>query len=907
MQVPETDVTWTYSLLNVSESKASARTGTPAGSAAELVGVDGSNNGGLVPFHGFKFVYRFTPDTATGWSSTNPYVAGTNAHRCKVVDFWSFNVLAGTGYRVYGYVYLVRRPDTVSSCVDTYDLLVAYNAPQSATATWSTYVVREGITSTTSSVLSDAGAAIMSIETTSKSVYVFAKGTTPKVIYFKVNGTSTDISVLDAGPGTLVKSSAETAQFQASTKHAAASLVDTVTHTNYPQGAVVFSRTSLTNYTSNNVSTISNIATAPKIAAGNYSLAVQFEDSRSGRKSQITKSEEMAFTGSNHALFVDGYLENTKFDTVNIYRSVRTENAAGAYSNAILQLEASITVSSYSVTAVQMQNVTDNNGGVDPLSTDAKWTYFRYAYQLTDNALVMQDVFLDKPAYSTTMPKGGAGALLDGTMLVGSISDSAADSSGTGETRWSASGSDSPEMFTASGIYRPSAVGDAVIAFRRTGQVMAGFTKTGIQLFNKENGYVRALAAHQGYGITGPYAAATVGPVTYYLNSRGLKAIYPDGRLDDVRSINQLVSDEWYSDSTGATELNKVSMSFDPATLCLFILNPVKQTAVLMWFSTGVVTELRDMVFAKTVQGWVEESGQLQPRSVFVQNAPLPYAVSNTSFRPAVFTPSRDYRDKYTLEAADQPVYMMDTGGDISGTHVCTNGTFTNNVSYTYWTPGCVSVTRTNGISVAASGANPFGMNTDARASYLIGQMVYVANTTDPAKNGSRAVIINATSTGITVASANPLLNSATTPVCEGEIVLSPVYFRWTGSPLQLADSKDEEFVTKQPTSIGAVFADVEGSPNEESNYRYWRGSVYRENETSPLVSGLPAKADGTLIAQSIQRGDTPNWVAFGKHGALAQWWFPSVETWFPNVKYRLVGAQVKGRMLPTDRSRRTL
>jgi hypothetical protein len=462
-------------------------------------------------------------------------------------------------------------------------------------------------------------------------------------------------------------------------------------------------------------------------------------------------------------------------------------------------------------------------------------------------------------------------------------------------------------MFTASGIYRPSAVGDAVVAFRRTGQVMAGFTKTGIQLFNKENGYVRALAAHQGYGITGPYAAATVGPVTYYLNSRGLKAIYPDGRLDDVRSINQIVSEEWYSDTTGSTELSRVSMSFDPATLCLFILNPVKQTSVQMWFSTGVVTELRDMVFAKTTQGWVEESGQLQPRSVFVQNAPLPYAVSNTSFRPAVFTPSKDYRDKFRLEAADQPVYMMDTGGDVSGTHVCANGTFTTGVSYTYWNTECTSITRTNGISVAVSGANPFGMSTDARASYLIGQMVYIANTTDTSKNGSKAVIINATSTGITVASENPILNSATTPVCEGEIVLSPVYFRWTGGPLQLADSKDEEFVTKQPTSIGAVFADVVGSSGEESAYRYWRGSLYRENETTPLVTGLPAKADGTLIAQSIQRGDTPNWVAFGKHGALAQWWFPSVETWFPNVKYRLVGAQVKGRMLPTDRSRRTL
>ena len=38
MQVPETDVTWTYSLLTASESRASARTATPMQNAAELVG-----------------------------------------------------------------------------------------------------------------------------------------------------------------------------------------------------------------------------------------------------------------------------------------------------------------------------------------------------------------------------------------------------------------------------------------------------------------------------------------------------------------------------------------------------------------------------------------------------------------------------------------------------------------------------------------------------------------------------------------------------------------------------------------------------------------------------------------------------------------------------------------------------
>ena len=90
---------------------------------------------------------------------------------------------------------------------------------------------------------------------------------------------------------------------------------------------------------------VSNLSTGPVLTAGSYSLAVQFEDSRSGRKSQISNNIDVTTT-TDRKFFIDGVYNNAKFDTLNIYRSVRTGSAAGAYTNGILQLDAQITLSS---------------------------------------------------------------------------------------------------------------------------------------------------------------------------------------------------------------------------------------------------------------------------------------------------------------------------------------------------------------------------------------------------------------------------------------------------------------------------------------------------------------------------------------------------------------------------------
>ena len=907
MQVPETDITWTYSLLNATESKASARTGTPVGAMSELVGIDGTNNGGLMPFPGFREMYRFTPDLALsstvplGFSGANPYVNGTTAHKCKVVDFWSFSVIAGVSTRVWGFVYIVRRANTVSVCNDVYDLMMDYNAPNDGDPDpiWKTIVLSQGISD--GGVLSNQGKAVMSVEVTGKAVYVFRRGEAPIAVYFKApSGTSTPASVINpAGPGVKVKASMYlngaappveadlTGTPDSVIGHLNASFPDPTNASN-PPGSVIFSRVTATATPSTITvggSSVSNLGTASVNLAGTYSLAVQFEDSRSGRKSQLSGNVDMTFTGADRRIIIDGTYDTIRFDTLNIYRSVRTSNAGGAFAGGILQLDASVALTPYHVANLPMRT-----GQGQPTYTNV--ALFRYAYQLKDAALVMQDVYLDKPSYSATMPKGGAGALLDGTMMVGNISEIASDLTGTGETRWSASGVDSPELFTALGEYKPNNVGDAVTCFKRTGQVMAGLTRNGVQFFNKQNGYVRVLAAHQGYGVTGPYAAATVGPVTYYLNYRGLKAVYPDGRLDDVQSINQLVSSEWYADSTGSQELSKVSMAFDPATLCLYILNPTRQAAVQMWFATGVVSELQDTSFGKVTSGWwADTDGQLVPRALFLFNAPYPDAVTNTYFRPAVFMPSRTYNDKsYPETNITTQVSMLDADAVRNPAAFIPDDP--DGSSFTYFDNTCT-------LQTVGTTAWPNLFDTTLSTNYrLIGMWVYRAS------QGSsvRSRIVDVTATRF------KLLSDTGGGFQEQYAILDPVYMKVMTAALRMTEDKVEEFVVKQPTSLGVVLADV--AYTSGANLRPvtdgWVGSIYRENEDAPVLAAYPTNPDGTQVAHAMIRGDSPNWAGFGKHGILGQWLFPCVETFIANVRFRLVGMQVKGRMLPTDRTRRT-
>lgn len=139
--------------------------------------------------------------------------------------------------------------------------------------------------------------------------------------------------------------------------HLNASFPDPTNVANSP-GSVIFSRVTATATPSTiatSGSSVSNLSTASVNLAGSYSLAVQFEDSKSGRKSQLSANVDMTFTGADRRIIIDGTYDTVRFDTLNIYRSVRTSNAGGAFAGGILQLDASVALSPYHVANLPMR------------------------------------------------------------------------------------------------------------------------------------------------------------------------------------------------------------------------------------------------------------------------------------------------------------------------------------------------------------------------------------------------------------------------------------------------------------------------------------------------------------------------------------------------------------------------
>jgi len=251
--------------------------------------------------------------------------------------------------------------------------------------------------------------------------------------------------------------------------------------------------------------------------------------------------------------------------------------------------------------------------------------------------------------------------------------------------------------------------------------------------------------------------------------------------------------------------------------------------------------------------------------------------------------PSRNYSDKAYPEASiDHEIYMID-GAAI---HNPTSAVTFSSSSYTYYNDSGVSTTTT-----AQKFTN--SLDTTSAKHRMIGAWVYLSQSATTTEIGNKARIVNVDSSYVYL---DRVLSTSSTAY----VTLSPIYTRWVGGVMRVQEGKDEEFAVKQPSSMGCVFTDVDWTEAKQPPYRRWRGLVYRENEPDPLLKSYPTSSDGTTVAKSVIRGDSPVFAAFGKHGFLNQWLFAGVETFLANVRFRLVGAQVKGRMLPTDRTRRT-
>ena len=123
---------WTYSTTATSEDKSRPRTATRHDRAFELVGVDGSVEGGLRPLAGFRKVRDFDFYLTSGVSSNYLYDASA-----EVVDFFpvTFRINDHLGAEGYGYGYVYR---IVQSGKTTVVAIEYFNSLKGTKGSWYT-------------------------------------------------------------------------------------------------------------------------------------------------------------------------------------------------------------------------------------------------------------------------------------------------------------------------------------------------------------------------------------------------------------------------------------------------------------------------------------------------------------------------------------------------------------------------------------------------------------------------------------------------------------------------------------------------------------------------------------------------------------------------------------------------
>jgi hypothetical protein len=867
------EITWPYSFAAASQDKGTWKSGSQS-LIWEIAGIDGTNQGSLTAHPGFREVWTFRYDLVAGaeFGGTNPYVA--SPEYAKVIDFWPFTCRIGSGSYAYGVVYLAQRPSST-----TRDLII------------------EGYRTDSSSFFQKLVLGASALFGTSNTDYAISVAPTPRVVYIGIRGgdgyavtfPTGSVNIVTSGPGVKPQgtwdSSVSTAYTTTTTQ-----LPDPATPGNPPGSFVVYSSTASGSAPTNWADTSARWGTATAQKAGDYAFAVQFEDSLSGRRSQLSDSVAVTFTGVNRKFTVTGIVDTAKYDTVKIWRSVRNTSASGIFTAGILQLEATFKATDYPV-----------NSRTGSVSYATAWAY---AVQKDDRQLVMQDTFQDKPAFYSSVPYAGTIASFQSQLYASDITGQNPDKEdqmrSVGEIRWSSPTDGSYEMFAPKARWNPEMYGDVPIAFHQAGQILLGFSRNRVFFILRDGAFVRVSTAHNGYGVTGPYAAATIGPIVYYVTKQGVRAVYPDGRLDEVGALDWLISKSWTED------LDRVSMSYDPETTALYILNPVKNKAVCLWFSSGVCSEMHWIPFRKCARGFFptkSAGGALKDGTLFLHSPDLvnDAAIKVPGFRPRLMCVGEDGLDKANEPPAlntFEGVHYGMIDGDCDRNFVTKNTSSITVGPDTYyefdWTA------RTNGWNpdwrIIGAYMTVVGEEGLVGLDKYSQQYYQIIGFTAGATNKIQCRFVPDIKTSPDILAQNLLLT------------VNPVVLKVQTANLPGGGGESGFYTNKEVGSMGVMMSGVELSgaitglgANSNASFGRWYGNHYFSDSFTTVQSSTPVNPSKTTSIISVVDGPSPIHAAFVRKLGPHQ----SVE-FAANVvgmNFRLLAMNVRGRILDTERN----
>lgn len=895
------DITWPLPLSAASQSKDVWKGGAVTSPIWELVGIDGTNQGAAVPYPGFREAWVFRYEYLSGSDfagSTNPYA--TNTYDTVVLDFWTFTARIGSSKYCYGVVYLAQRPNST-----TRDLIIEGYRTDTSAYFQRVLIENDGVLGTPSIDYA------INVVPTSRVVYVCVRGIAAKAISF-VESVST-INIVSAGPGSK--------PIGAWSSTAVTSFTPSITQLPNPSGGivgsfVVYSSTATGAAPSSGwYDTSTRWGTATSQRSGDYSFAVQFEDSNTGRRSQLSDNVPVTFTGVNRKFTAVGIVDTAKYDTVKIWRSVRTTNAAGIFTTGIMQLEATFLASSYAITP---GSPSWPGGGL--AGTVVKWAY---AVQKDDRQLVMQDTFLDKPAFLDNVPYGGAAAAFQNQLYVSNIRSLPVgiddQMKSVGEIRWSSASDASYELFAPKGRWTPDVFGDTPIAFQQAGQMLAGFSGNQVYFIMRDGAFTRVTGAHSGYGVVGPYAASSIGPMIYYVTHQGVRVLYPDGRLDEVGAMDWLISQDW------ADDLEQVSLAFDPRTTALYFLNPVKGKAAILWFASGTVSELHQMPFTKCARALFPRSvgGALEDTSLFLLSpTDINYGANVVNFRARLMLPAKTGLDRVRTPSGSNLFEGVHYGLIDGNSDRCVAATLSD---YSGAIPGSTLVewnTRTNGWTpdwtIVGAHIKIVGDTVSRSSSYVDAQYYQytfkIISLVTPGAGKASVVVVPVGDEVTPAFSAEDVLFPVPVDVL---IAINPVVMKVQTAILPGGQDATGFMLSRQVSSVGAMFSGYQYSNAVDSATGYnqfsrWFANLYKGEGDTAYLKGYSYNPSTDDTYKTIVDGQTPVHAAWNQTKttgtassmAIGPQWSVEFVAFVVGQTFRLLALNVKGRILDSERSK---
>lgn len=895
-----------YRLHGVTVNRSVARPLIPREHSHEAVGVDGSVQGGLRPLSGWKYL------------RTLSFPEGELDHgpASRPLGVFPVDFLVGSSWYGYGFVFRARREDPEMDETWLSDVFIDWW--DSDGGEWKSMKVMEDVDPERD----------MDVVSWGRFVFVLVEGRSPSLFFLegtespfvpRVIGLSMDEGPLP-GPGKAprllgpedptvpggVEEPSEEGGLDATAK----------LHLLGGDGGILWLGTFDEDEETD----------AVLLKPGDYSFAYRLTDSRTGRKGAISASKEVRRDSfeddedppveQQRRAWLEIVYDSTKWDTVEIYRSVRVQDAGGVYVAAILHRD--------SIQRLEKWWTDENQelGSFDPAGTD--WRQSFIPYREGDLQLVVKDPYVDKAWFDEKMPFAGTGCVLNGCLLVASVDGSEPssnaevrpedDARGLGEMRWSSTVERSPELFPPENKYVPSVPSNRVMRMMRVGNSAVGLSHDRVYFVRRTGYQITVEDILEGQGLAGRNAVETVSDSCFMITTQGLRSVGSDGAYDEYRNVDRILKEEWHG------QLDQVSMAFDSGSGCLILHNPVQERMVMMWFPTGIIGEMVEVPFVEVASGfwprrWEDDgdSGNVLEGACFgfqdltesLWVGDDPEVDSALGIRVFMLDGERLKRRTGAADTSQENrrISTLDPSGDLLFRVVPRPPEGITGSVYVDTTVQNIG-TRLEGTYLHVVKSK--GIKFDGR----------------PVQGSSWRLLGGDPVGGRLVPESNLLENA----LSEGDVVaVSPVVFRWGGSVMGQTNEVEEHFGNdlfqmRHISGLGTHWVDVRGIDEgsgvdpEIGPVRFWSGLVFRGAEKDPQMRGRPrsvTEKGGTEI-DSLREGSSVEMAGFSQSVDLNQarrgysdsTVAPGIEVAIPDLDFRLVAVMLKGSMKATDTDR---